>query len=436
MEDIPSIRIKMESQLFTNLDLLTLVAEYTDKRDHVSYLRVSRSFYRVFIKYVWIHVDVGRLASFKGSAVKLFEDHQESIRELSLLGRTSPGYFPLRKVACTTPKEIARDSLKEPVLRLLASPTSRIESLTIVSSVIPRNWLVALSKHPTLRTLQLHGDPEMTVMKNDDDIFLRACGRVQTLSLSHIRLPTWPLNHRQGIDTRFDFSNVQHLTIGLVGIGDVVVHDYVQQLLVRQCVNLRSLRYQFLQLELELAYSRLHLATMLQDIGCFNDLHTIDVSGLSLRDWELAYMISGLTQLRSLKVAGSQFGQCSVEALLRKRKDDNESTIPGRSDIDHIGRPCETLEVFELDSCNVYDPIFSVIASNCSRLLKLRFGFVRPQNILRETKWGFLSLTSLELKFLMRPSLIDVNAQAQWRAIAKRISQLQQLEKLGLKGTS
>lgn len=429
----------MESPLFTNLDLLTLVAEFTDKRDNVNCLRVSRAFYRVFIKHVWAHVEFGNMSEFKGSPVKLFGEHQELVRELSLcsqhkIGRCPPGAFMCTAYGWLDGNPLR--SLHRSAFNLLNSSASRIRSVAIRSGALERTWMSALLKCGALQKLELYGNIEMVISESDKGLFVQMCNRLHTLLLSSIRFPTWSHGDDEGVGDGISLPNIQHLAIGTIEAGKRSNTRIIGDIFIRNCDNLRSLRYCGRYDSYRVVPVK-HYRTLQAGAACSESLHTIDFSSIRMPDDQLEFHIDNVKELRVLRARGAYFGQRSLNALLLYRKDNaaaSASRDPDNTDL--VRRTCDLLEVLAIERVTARSGWFSTIAANFPRLHELSAGTVRMHDMLSGGDWVFTNLVTLKLIINMGALKLNKKTTSHWGALTRRLSQLTRLEDLELRSRS
>lgn len=235
------------------------------------------------------------MSRYGGCATRLFEDHQEHIREISLISQRRNGVNDkylgsVSRYGANTDNPLL--NLHRCSMILLDSPASRLRAIDIRSTYLDPTWIYALLNCGGLKKLHLHSNKVMVIPRGREELFLQVCGRIESLLLSAVRFSSWIYEDDPEAQHHVDLTTLRHLAIGSVSVGTRQNARVVGHFFVREAVNLETLRYCGRYASWRRPTMK-HYETLLAGAGC-SLLHTLDLSAVKMLDALLADMIRRL----------------------------------------------------------------------------------------------------------------------------------------------
>jgi hypothetical protein len=408
----------MERHPLHQTDLVKILAEFTDTSDDVRCLRVCKAFYTIYIRKVWSCMEINDGSKFCQSFdADIFERHRRLIKHIRI---------GLNTTSTIMTNETMR-SIQNSVLALFLSSPNRLEDILIKTKTLPRQWLTSLLQCQGLREMTFIGNPEMAIVKGDEDLFLQLCGRAFRLRLYGVKLSRMP---RTIVSAGISFSNVHHLSLHRMRIGNEV---HVEYRIAKYFTNLRTL----------LSFSchvpepgindhrqKQHFHDFVRSLARFEHLHTLRGSPVYLNDVERATLLQSLNKLEIFSPQHGVFGAHCVQALLCERED-RASLCQWK----HSRRLSDTLQILDLHDVSTDANFFSPVMANCPRLWRLTTGDVKASDILSGGEWVCTGLVTLHVRIVLDLDPVTELGQTQLFATLTRINCLKNLQNFDITGT-
>ncbi|KAF9109832.1 hypothetical protein BGX27_007149 [Mortierella sp. AM989] len=400
-------------------EIVESIAKYLPLRDKVTCLRISKIFHSVLIPTVWSEVEV-RTPNWPkhnqghypaGSGLERHKHHIQGLyfREIYPLELLSlQGCSSIRELVIDTihaPREMSaqdREGFREQILtgisNFISAHASTIEYISIYltgsAMTLPGKHLwEALAKCSKLTRLDLRG---VCIPNEFLHLFLRVCGNgPPSLRFESIRIPEW-----QAAMMQVDHDNLtkfSHSTNGLIMPGPhklsiidchsslfpkVSLH-HDQALMVRSCVNLKSVEWRGYDLDPWETQGEPDiddcdfLNTLSMDPWPLHQLETLELSLIQAKDSDIAGLLNQLHQLKELKMVGTMFGPLSLAAILA----DKEVNSRRR-------RLCDSVETLLLGSCSdVTSKMLQALLSNCRKLKLITADKITVHDIAYGEEW-------------------------------------------------
>ncbi|KAF9897565.1 hypothetical protein BX616_005352, partial [Lobosporangium transversale] len=416
-------------------EILLLIGGFLDQDDLLNCIRVSKNFYRAFIRIIWRKITI---VPFRYPSGKTLQNHKQYIEEINFEANNIPEEYGALQ-GCDRLQTINYEgnySWDEPICFLSmiwahSSTITRVCLENVLSSYWP--WKTLLEcvhlNHLGLSFTYINGDGV--------DIFFQVCKKVKHLNLARVSIKQLPINFLSSEGSEYVLPSIHTLRIEDVDIispPDPYTSSYCVGMLVRKCPGLCALEYGGYDLKSEFeqsAHEHFYRGAFLQHPWTLNNLTELSFFSMIVTDEDMAILLRRVTGLKRLDVQFCAFGPLSMRELLAEEQEVLEDGQIVRKRRDQ--RLCDTIEVLGINIPNIRsDGIAQAILTNCPRLKRLAGSRITIAEIVNGVQWVSTGLTHLEINLVADVDQETAEGMAKARIAFKQLGKLTQLRCLDL----
>ncbi|KAF9915527.1 hypothetical protein BX616_005977 [Lobosporangium transversale] len=375
--------------IFELPEILAHVGRYLPRATHCVCLQVSRTWYRVFLPMVWVHIHSSDCSMSPKIPLMILRKHAHLIRRLNFYGLISS---PFLSIGCTQLERLfissqclctvesgtlnnTRNDIDQLTYLLQTNP--RLKDITVmgIRPLPDKAFWGAISQVSHLESLAIIG---MNIPKElMEDFWYAIAAHANRLELSSITFPsenhllfqecvagtivTPPLNPH--------FKRLKHL--GLFKFNSSA--DVQLERILKNCSQLKSLVWRGSH---GTRFPRTAITSM-RSTGAICSLNSIELDAEGLSDSDLHELLVDISNLEKLVVPNSAFGAKSLTVVLKHSIMITELNLSG----------CRQIR----------SPMIQIILSSFPALETLISGTVSAYDILVGDPWVCLKLKTLRI---------------------------------------
>ncbi|ORZ04718.1 hypothetical protein BCR41DRAFT_362557 [Lobosporangium transversale] len=419
-------------------EIVLLIGSYLEWTDLSRCIRVSRIFHDTLVKTIWKKITVSGRSSYPTSeALRRYKEYIECLEFHHIFPKeymTLHGCGRLRQITCNMDSSVD-SSTRNDLSNLIKVHSSTITEFRSECSSLREIW-EALLKCTHLENLAIHGTD---ILEDEVDLFFQVCKNIGALDMSEVliaQLPSDFLDNRSG---KFIFPNISAVRFFDTQIVDSP-HPHTSSvclgMLTRRCPRLRSLDHYNSNIKAQ-PRKRMNIdfyrTVFLHHPYTLTNLSDLHLTGMEIKDKDMAALLRQMTELRWLEAPDCDFGPLSIRELLSNEQEvsDNGRILWKRRD----QRLCDTVEGLEF---NIYstkaDGVVQAILSNCPRLKELTGPKITVAEIVDGAEWvcTYLSILNIQLEAAVDRETSE--GMRKQRVVFKQLGRLTRLKHLHLTG--
>ncbi|KAF9356551.1 hypothetical protein BGX26_005120 [Mortierella sp. AD094] len=412
----------MSTSPFDIPEILGLISKNLPRRDQVNCLRVSKTFYGIFISEIWRTINVESRSSNDISRKPIYptgralERNKQHIQVIEFQNEYPPEYFELSEcrrlqtliirppTTLVWSKQHAawEKAVFIDIANLISAQASTIRNVTIylymdLLANPPEEVWIALNKCPVLNQLHLG---MLVVPKEHVSTFFQVCSKAQSLVFEYVAIQDWA--------PELDKTHTEHCRprdVRIIRAFEVFGYNdnnsQNQAKMIRRFQNLQSLEYGFGDDSLHSHNPGIcatdFIKTLTQDPWLFHQLEDLNLKSAQIGDELIAGLLDKIRKLKSLKVSDTPFGPMSLQALFNE----SMSTLvvtPGLADYQRRRRLCESIATLDLRHCrNVTGAMIQTVLESCSGLTQFLAERITTTDIAHGKDWVCRNMTTMKL---------------------------------------